>query len=147
MGELAVAGGKTVLRTLLGSCLGLVLFDRRAKMGGLAHILLPNSQGKSDLPAKFVDTAIPALIDRMTDRIGRTPNLVAKMSGGANMFASVSPQPIGWQNIEAAERLLREFQVPIVARHLGGEQGRRMRFYAASGRVTIEVVGEDAVEL
>lgn len=147
MGELAVAGNGTVLRTLLGSCLGLALYDRQTKIGGLAHILLPNSNGKSELPAKFVDTAIPALIEQMETVAGSCPRLVAKIAGGANMFASRSPAPIGLQNIEVAEKLLKELRIPIVARNLGGEKGRRMRFNTESGRVTIEVVGADTVEL
>lgn len=147
MAELAVTGNGAVLRTLLGSCLGLALYDRQTKTGGLAHILLPNSNGNTDLPAKFVDTAIPALIEHMKTLAGVNPNLVAKLAGGANMFATSRPQPIGLQNIAAAEQLLKQLEVPIVARHLGGEKGRRMRFHTASGRVTIEVVGSATVEL
>ncbi len=147
MAEFAVADDGAVLRTLLGSCLGLALYDSRTKTGGLAHILLPHSNGNTDLPAKFVDTAIPALIAQMETVAGVCPRLVAKIAGGANMFSTSHPHPIGLQNIEAAEKLLKQLEVPIVARHLGGEQGRRMRFQTESGRVTIDVVGSVTVEL
>jgi len=66
MGALGVAQGDQVLRTLLGSCLGLALYDRRLKLGGLAHIVLPKAPaGPCELPGKFVDTAVPALIRKM----------------------------------------------------------------------------------
>ena len=63
MGEMSVAADGVQLRTLLGSCVGLALHDRRHKVGGLAHIVLPRARGKTDRPGKFVDTAIPTLID------------------------------------------------------------------------------------
>ena len=73
--------------------------------------------------------------------------LTAKLAGGANMFANNESKTIGVRNIEAAEQLLNELEVPIVARHLGGDQGRRMLLDTHTGRVTIEVVGADAVEI
>ena len=71
MGALAVAQDNGVLRTLLGSCVGLVLYERRLKIGGLAHIVLPKAPaGRCDTPGKFVDTAVPALIRKMEGLAG-----------------------------------------------------------------------------
>ena len=142
MGAIAVAQGGGVLRTLLGSCLGLVLYERRLKIGGLAHIVLPRAPaGHSDLPGKFADTAVPALIRKMEQLAGgATLNPCAKIAGGANMFNSPAANTIGDQNIEAIERLLQEMRIPIVARHLRGECGRRMTLDTATGTVTIDVV-------
>ena len=147
MGEFAVAAGGVVLRTLLGSCLGIALYDHRSKTGGLAHVVLPHSKGATQLPAKFVDTAIPALIEEMGKVAGSRLDLTAKLAGGANMFKGSGAKRIGQQNIEAADCLLTALGVPIVARHLGGERGRRMLLDTETGRVMIEVVGADAVEL
>ena len=71
MGEIAVARDDGVLRTLLGSCLGLALYDRRLKVGGVAHIVLPESMGRLSNPGKFADTAVPAMIDRMRAKARR----------------------------------------------------------------------------
>ena len=147
MAEMAVSANGEVLRALLGSCLGLALYDPRHKMGGLAHIVLPSSNGNPLLPAKFVDTAIPSLIEELKQFADRRLNLIAKMAGGADMFSSQGPKPIGLKNIEAAEHLLAELQIPVVGRHLGGQQGRRMQLDTGSGRVSIQVVGADPVEL
>jgi chemotaxis protein CheD len=147
MGEMAVARKDGMLRTLLGSCLGLALYEPSHQVGGLAHIVLPYSRGKSDLPAKFVDTAIPALIHELEQLVGRDLRLKAKIAGGANMFASTRTNSIGLQNVEAAERVLAEFRIPIVARHVGGVKGRNMRLDAGTGRVYVGVVGLETVEL
>jgi len=63
------------------------------------------------------------------------------------MFATHLTETIGKQNIEATEKLLAELQIPIVARHCGGEQGRRVSLDLAPGVVTIAVVGSDPIQL
>ena len=149
MGAIAVSQTNGGLRTLLGSCLGLVLYERRLKIGGLAHIVLPRApEGRCDTPGKFVDTAVPALIRKMEELAGgATWNLCAKIAGGANMFQTTAANTIGEQNIAATERVLEELRIPVVGRHLGGEQGRRMTLDIATGTVTIDVVGAETITL
>src|SRR5204863_5527743 len=89
MGEIAVARTTGQLRTLLGSCLGLALYDRRYKVAGLGHIVLPVSLGRTATPGKFADTAVPALIRQMQQLVDEERlKLHAKIAGGANMFIS-----------------------------------------------------------
>lgn len=147
MGEIGVCRDGGILRTLLGSCLGVALYDRRVRVAGLAHIVLPRSNGASELPGKYADTAIPELIRRMQDLIRDQPlRLAAKLAGGANMFnATSSPATIGELNAQAVERILEELRIPVVGRHLGGEQGRRMMIDASTGMVTVEIAGSDAM--
>ncbi len=147
MGEMCVADDGDPLRTLLGSCLGLALYDRKRKIGGLAHIVLPESRGATDRPGKFVDTAVPALIDQMEQLAGQKLKLTAKIAGGASMFATTVTACIGLQNIESCERLLRDLRIPVLAKHCGGEQGRRMTLDTETGKVTIEIVGQDPIAL
>ncbi len=109
--------------------------------------MLPDSRGKVDRPGKFVDTAIPALIEQMEQLAGQSLTLSAKFAGGANMFSTTVTAGIGLQNIESCERLLRNLRIPILARHCGGEQGRRMTFDTDNGNVLIEIVGQDPIEL
>jgi chemotaxis protein CheD len=147
MGELSVATSGAALRTLLGSCLGLALYDRERQIGGLAHIVLPSSRGATDRPGKFVDTAIPKLIEEMKKLAGGEVRLAAKLAGGASMFATTVAANIGRQNVEACQRRLGELRIPILATHCGGEHGRRMSLYTQSGKVVIEIVGQEPVEL
>ena len=69
MGQWAVAAAPAKIRTLLGSCVGVVLYDRVAKLGGLAHIVLPSSRGVIDHPGKYADTAIPGMIADLDRRL------------------------------------------------------------------------------
>ena len=62
IGQWAVAAAPSRIRTLLGSCVGVVLYDRVARLGGLAHVVLPSARGAVDHPGKYADTAIPAVI-------------------------------------------------------------------------------------
>ncbi len=147
MGAMSVDAGGNPLRTLLGSCIGLALYDRRLRVGGLAHIVLPDSRGKTDHPGKFIDTAIPTLIQEMEDLAGQKLRLTAILAGGASMFSKNIAAGIGLRNIQSCERKLSELRIPITAKDCGGEQGRRMTFDTASGKVVIEIVGQEPIEL
>jgi chemotaxis protein CheD len=155
IGQWAVVAAPAKIRTLLGSCVGVVLYDRIAKLGGLAHVVLPSSHGAVDHPGKYADTAIPAMIAEFERRIGvkSRSRLTAKIIGGASMFP-VDPGPtgnsslnIGRRNQEAIERILAELSIPIVARDVGGNAGRRLTVDTVFGTVTIRVPGGNDYEL
>jgi chemotaxis protein CheD len=146
MGELHVLHGAGSLRTLLGSCVGLTLHDQRNRIGGLAHIVLPLTNGQASSPGKYADTAIPELVRLIEEAGGRLRNLVAKLAGGANMFSNTNLNPVGDQNLATVEFLLKDAGIPVLGRHCGGKQGRRMAFCVETGKVTVEVVGNPPVE-
>ncbi len=141
MGGIDVHQGPGVFRTLLGSCIGLVLHDPKNRIGGMAHIVLPASNGNAAEPGKFADTAIPALIESIQGFGGQKRRIVAKFAGGANMFATNSPNAVGDLNVTMVETLLKEAAVPVIARHCGGNRGRRVEFDIETGAMSIEIVG------
>ena len=153
IGQWAVAAAPVKIRTLLGSCVGVILHDRVARLGGLAHIVLPDSRGSADHPGKFADTAIPAMIGDIERQlqVKARSRLVAKLVGGANMFpvgGKTNPaMNIGQMNQQAVERILGELRIPIVARDLGGGSGRHLTLDTASGIVAIKVPGGADYEL
>jgi len=155
IGQWAVAAAPVRIRTLLGSCVGVVLYDRVIKVGGLAHIVLPEARGAVDHPGKYADTAIPRMIDDIDRRLGAKAKsrLVAKLVGGASMFRVSSAQDanpglnIGQRNQEAIEQILDELRIPVLARDLGGEAGRRMTLDTASGMIAIKVPGGAEYEI
>ena len=109
--------------------------------------MLPESRGKTDVPGKYADTAIPLLVQRL-HALGRTePKLLAKIAGGANMFATEAVETIGQQNVAAIESALDQFRIRICGRHCGGEQGRKMTLDVSTGDVTIEIVGSEIVSI
>jgi chemotaxis protein CheD len=123
---------------------GVVLHDRLAKLGGLAHIVLPDSRGATDHPGKYADTSIPGLLGDLK-RLGSPASrgrLAAKVLGGASMFRVGEAGNIGQANREAVERILTGLGIPIVARDLGGESGRRIVLDTATGQVSVKVPGE-----
>jgi chemotaxis protein CheD len=145
IGRWAVATAPVQIRTLLGSCAGVVLYDRVAQLGGVAHIVLPDSRGAADHPGKFADTAIPGMIEDLCQLLGRKtrPQLTAKLVGGASMFATNTAFDIGRMNREAVERILGNLGIPVLARDLGGGTGRRLTLDTVSGIVSIKIPGGD----
>jgi chemotaxis protein CheD len=145
--EWAAESGTGVLITLgLGSCVAIMLHDPVARAGAMAHILLPSPRLARDTanPAKFPDTAVPLLVDRLR-ALGADPRrLVAKIAGGASMFAQLmAPGTIqmGERNVVAARNALRTASIPLVREAVGGARGRSIRFHVADGRVEVRVVG------
>jgi chemotaxis protein CheD len=130
----------------LGSCLGIVLFDASTRVGSLAHAMHPRRERvKNNMnKAKFVDTVVPLLIDRMVKRGARRDNIVAKIFGGARMFDSFTNcrglLQIGEENIAAAREMLREHGIPIVAECVGGSTGRTIIVDLSNGTVLVRAV-------
>lgn len=149
MAGIGVSQNTGVLRTLLGSCIGVALYERRLRLLGLAHVVMPDSRGCNTALGKYADTAIPETIRRMQALVGLSRLVLsAKIAGGANMFLHVSNNPnnsIGDQNMAAVERTLKSLEIPILARHVGGTSGRRMVIDVSSGAVQIHVVGREIV--
>ena len=85
----------TVLRTILGSCVGICIYDRMKKIGGLAHILLPNDQSSGATPEKYAETAIPLLVNQLIKDGAKKEFLSAKIAGGASMFKFESNIALG----------------------------------------------------
>lgn len=143
MGRWGVAAAPILLRTLLGSCVGIIIHDPASRLGGVAHIVLPESNGQSDHPGKFADTAIPGMIDELDRLRGRrlVRGLSAKIVGGASMFQAAEPMNIGRRNAESVEKILAGLGIPVLARDLGGSAGRRLTFDIATGMVTIRIPG------
>lgn len=147
IGEIVTGIGSEPIKTVLGSCIGLALFDWSNNVGGLAHILLPTSQGHQGPPGKFVDTAVPELIRKIEKQNGKASQLSAKIVGGANMLKSSSSNSIGERNIESTRETLKLYNIPILASHCGKEFGRRMTLFPGTGRVFIDVVGYETIEI
>jgi chemotaxis protein CheD len=146
----AAERGDGVLVTLgLGSCVAIMLHDPQTNAGAMAHVLLPSISLSRDVTnkAKFPETAVPLLIERLK-ALGADPRrLVAKLAGGASMFSQlVSPGTIqmGERNVLASRTALRAADIPILRESVGGERGRSVRFHVTDGRVEIRSVGERA---
>lgn len=130
----------------LGSCIGIALYDEKNGIGGLAHIMLPDSNQFSNItnPMKFADLSIPILLDKLVRNGALKRNVKSKIAGGASMFNFSDKSlvmDIGKRNGEAVKSKLDELGIPVVSEDIGGGKGRTMILDVASGAVQIKTVG------
>ena len=131
----------------LGSCVGIAIRDKTSKIGGLVHIMLPSSlEVKSNANiAKFADTGIPELVKRLEAKGAMRSRMVAKIAGGARMFAFQSKSElsaVGERNVEATKKVLAELRIPIIAEDTGENYGRTVTFFPETGDYEIKAVGK-----
>lgn len=144
--EFKISANPNILSTLsLGSCVGIALYDTMAKIGALAHIMLPDSHITKALtnPAKFADSAIDAMLKAVQEKGASKKRLVAKIAGGAMMFESAmldSTMQIGERNVKATKKILGDLGIPIVAEDTGKNYGRTMELDTRTGEVTIRSI-------
>lgn len=140
MGEVRVERDPVVLRTNLGSCVGVVLYDPVAKWGGLAHIVSPESiQELGKVSTSYADIAIPTLLDMMFEKGCLKNNIVCTIGGGGCMFEGASGiMDIGKKNIEAVKNHLSAEKIRIQKMDVGGPYSTVMVFDTASGTVEFE---------
>jgi chemotaxis protein CheD len=137
----ALRGTGVIVTVGLGSCVAVTLHDAKARVGALAHVLLPSDglSRETGNRAKFAATAVPLLVEAVR-KLGGRGALTAKVVGGASMFAQLLPTGginIGERNAEAVLRALAEVHVPVVARDTGGDFGRSVFFHVDDGRVVV----------
>ncbi|HEY4565807.1 MAG TPA: chemotaxis protein CheD [Savagea sp.] len=147
-----VKAPQTIRTSGLGSCVGLVLYDSYAQIAGLLHVMLPSSSlGKTDRinVAKFADTGVKALIERLETEGARTRMLKAKLAGGAQMFqfGSSDTARIGPRNVEAVKEQLRNYRIPIMAEDTGGTKGRTIEFDPTTSLLNVRTVNEGTKDI
>lgn len=174
MGEGAVRRAPAVIASVgLGSCVVLMLYDPGQRIGGLAHILLPNSpvhssgecgqrypdnwkrqRGENIAPPDkpvylYADTALIALFKEMTCMGASSFNIYAMIAGGARMFSEDEPSVngMGARNIMSIKKLLKREKISVIGEDTGGSQGRSVDFHLDSGRVMVRTVGGSIREI
>jgi len=142
IGQLVVCPVPAVLTVHgLGSCVAIFLHHPEHRIGGLAHALLPSGKRaeRERTPGKYVPSAIEMMLRSFEDLGVSASGLVAKLVGGASMFAEAIPerQGIGDRNVRAARRALTEFSIPVVASDTGGQRGRSLRAHTQNGLIEV----------
>ena len=137
MADLAVCSGEDAVTTLgLGSCIGIAIRDPATGIGGLVHIMLPDSteiRNNSNRP-KFADTGIEDLV-----------NAIVKKGGGAQMFGAsgnANTIRVGERNAQASKKKLMQMRIPLLASDTGNTYGRTVIFYPKTGDYVIRSVGK-----
>jgi chemotaxis protein CheD len=135
----------------LGSCVGIALYDPKTKIGGLSHIMLPDSSAfkEPNKIEKFADLAIPHMVSEINKQTNSNP-LVAKIAGGASMFQFSKDFPhgsIGDRNVIAVKEVLKQLGIPLLAIHTGGNMGRTMIVDLTTFTVTVRMVNREIIVL
>ncbi|MCR5627771.1 MAG: chemotaxis protein CheD [Lachnospiraceae bacterium] len=148
MADLKLCTAPNGITTLgLGSCVGVAIRDTVNKVGGLAHVMLPDStaiRNNSNI-AKFADTGVAELVRQMEAAGARRTRMVAKIAGGAKMFQFQNDNAlmqVGDRNVAAVKKKLKELGIKLLAEDTGLNFGRTVEFFPETGEFVIKAVGK-----
>ncbi len=145
----------------LGSCVAVAMYDSRNKVGGMAHVMLPESKGqvRRKMRGKFADTAVSCMVEELKALGAEKSGIRCKIVGGSQMFSipgakSRRDSPrlntfryVGERNVEAVKEALEKNGVRLVAEDTGGDYGRSIRFEPHTGRMWIRSMEKGEKEL
>lgn len=144
--QVGIAEGKVVVKPgklisyALGSCVGICLYDSKAGVAGMVHILLPERRAsvRQENPYKFADSGVEVLVLMMEETGAERKRMTAKIAGGAKMFAANGlAESVGERNIKAAREVLVRLRIPVVAEDTGKDYGRTICFDSGNGRLEV----------
>ncbi|OOO00214.1 MAG: chemotaxis protein CheD [Epulopiscium sp. Nele67-Bin004] len=151
--DIKIGKSPQLITTLgLGSCVGVTIYDPVAKIGGMAHIMLPDSTAikNNQNIAKFADTGVVHLLDLLLAQGCKKHNCIAKMAGGAQMFkfeTSNDTMRIGEKNILAVKKVLNQLDIPIKASEVGETYGRTIELRLTDGSLLVKTIGRGEKEI
>ncbi len=136
----------TIVTHALGSCLGLMVYDPVAKVGGLLHAMLPLSKinrEKAEVnPYMFVDTGVPVLFKTLYDIGGQKNRMIIKAAGCGNPLGKNEMFKIGERNYTVLKKLLWKNNILLETEDVGGAASRTVHFNVANGQTIISSQGQ-----
>lgn len=155
IGELVVSNNQddVLVAYGLGSCVAVCMYDPAAKVAGMTHSLLPRAgqnNGSEKQIAKFVDQAVPRLVELILKTGAQRRRLHVFLVGGAQMLSAPgfsNSLNIGERNIRTAEEILNAAGLKILAQSTGGNSGRTVKLFVSSGEVTAKTLGKGEITL
>ena len=142
-GQVCVSASPQAIVFILGSCVGVCLWDPTSKVGGATHFLLPESDGRSASSTRYGNVAIPVLLHKLAEAGARLDRLRAKVFGGGRLLNLTSSDvwnasPLGTRNAEVAVEILRKHRIPIEISDVGGTRGKRIEFRTDTGVTSVK---------
>ncbi len=139
-GQMVAALESSAVTTILGSCVGVCLYDLRTGIGGMNHFLLPFDSGEGQAAGRFGDRAVPELIERLLVLGADPKRLQAKLFGGACVLEAFRDREnhLGSQNVRVARKILAAASIPIVSADVEGQRGRKLIFYTDDGSAWVK---------
>jgi len=128
----------------LGSCIALILFDKKNRICGMSHVLLPKSHKNKEikLPHKYANLSVKYLLDELTDGGAQKELINAIIVGGSKIF-DLPNNDIGEENINQIKHELDKYGIKIIKKSIGGMQGRIVNFNTKNYEVFVKISGEE----
>ena len=157
-GELFISKRPALIQTVLGSCVSVTMFNRRAGVGAICHAQLPQKKPRgrcnSNCPVlcgmhnsskeafKYADCAICFMHKRFGKLGIKAGEIEVKLFGGADVLqaGARSDMTIGRQNIEKALQVIEEERLVLAASSVGGKRGRKIYFYTHTGEILLKYI-------
>ncbi len=136
-----------LVSTILGSCVSIIMYNRRFKISAICHSQLPTEKEKNENrdnrdKYKYLDTSFYAMCNWFIAHGVKDNEIILKAFGGGDVLQVEAPltnsKTIGHQNISSALRLIESKNFKIAAIDLGGESGRKIFFYTHTGDVLVK---------
>lgn len=145
MADYKVSKSPDKLITLgLGSCVGIIFYDRSKKIGGMAHIMLPKNTNPDKRSNKYADVAIEDMLRELLSNGVRLNSIEAKIAGGSQMFSfsnSDEKKSVGYRNVVSVKQILEEHKIKILVEDTGGSFGRTVELDLEDGSLRIKTIG------
>jgi len=149
--DIKIGKAPQVLRTTLGSCIAVCLYNSDAKVGGMLHFMMATPFRTDVSPetikkGKYAQTGIPEILRQLRNHFKIEPTgFTAKLFGGANLLPTVKTE-IGRENEEMARSILKTYGVRITGAKTGGPKGYRIDMDLSTGKVKCQVFGQETEE-
>ncbi len=141
----------TIVTYALGSCIGIVVYDPIARVGGMLHYMLPDStldeRKAKENPAMFADTGIPSLFKACYGLGAEKKRMIVKVAGGASILDDTNFFRIGQKNIMAMRKIFWKNNVMIAVEDTGANHNRTVRLEMATGKTLVKTSGGEMKEL
>ncbi len=140
-GELNISKKPVEMSTILGSCVAVTLFNKRHKFGGMNHYMLPHNPAGGTANAKYGDYSINSLIKMMLAADPVKGNIQAMVLGGGHVVGHLnSGFGVADRNIAVAFEVLREHNIDIIKRDIGGDRGRKVVYKNWTNEVSVRKI-------
>jgi len=145
-GHVFVSAEAQPILLILGSCVGVCIWDRTNAIGGAAHYLLPIWDGKGAASPRYGNVAVSLLLQQLLEAGADRGQLRAKVFGGGCLFDSMraasakKEQHLGSRNVETALEALTKAHIPVVSTAVGVDRGQRIVFRTDTGDALIRIL-------
>jgi chemotaxis protein CheD len=145
-GQVFVSAEAKSIAVILGSCVGVCIWDHASAIGGATHYLLPRWDGRGLPSPRYGDVAVSMLVQKLLEAGADRAHLCAKVFGGGCLFDSLrepssnGEQHLGSRNVEVALEVLTKARIPVVSTDVGLDRGQRIVFRTDTGDARVNLL-------